>query len=106
MHQVFKRKSTCPFCRVKIKNQNLKVDKDFARQIQKYKSEEFEEKKDELRIAGLLIGDKITIQFEVGNHYKHLRKGEYIISKSGYKLDQHWTAFVRMKDSNGKCKIS
>lgn len=72
----------------------------FAEKIQKSKPAEYKATKNDLSIAGLLIGDKITIQFEVGNHYVHLKGIQK--SKRGYMNDNHWTAFVRLKNSKYK----
>ena len=61
-----------------ITNHKLKIDKDFQAKIKKEKPECFKKHHHELREAGVLAGDKIILQFEVGNHYKQLKKGEYI----------------------------
>ena len=58
---------------------------------------------DELSLAGLLIGDKIKLLFEIGNHYQELSKSNK--NRNGTVCNNYWTAFVRLKDQIPGLKI-
>ena len=64
------------------------------------KPEEFKIQYDWLVKNNLLIGNKVEIEIEYGNHYRLLKK--YRTTKSGYALKNQMTCFVRIKDDNLK----
>ena len=61
------------------------IDKEFVNKAKNAAPEDFEKQEEFLRKKGLLIGDKIEVEFEIGNHYKEL-KNNYRTTKSGYAL--------------------
>ena len=45
----------------------------------------------------ILHDDQIALEFEVGNHFREVCTVD-MNEPSGYKMEEEWTAFVRMKN--------
>lgn len=52
----------------------------------------------------MLVGDQVEVEFEIGNHYKYLTNAN--VNRAGYKNENRWTAFVRLKKPEEKYLIS
>ena len=77
----------------------------YQKHLRLFNPEEFEAREEELREQGMLVGDQIEIEFEIGNHYQYIKKG--VLTKSGKSRNYHrWTAFVRLKNLQDRPLIS
>lgn len=61
----------CPYCRAEIpKDYFPQVNKQLQCDIRARYPVEFQKKYQELEKNGLLIGDQIEVEFEIGNYFK------------------------------------
>lgn len=101
LHRVMNQKveCQCPIDRQDIVNCSPTIDFEMQAKIKKAYPEQYIAFEKELSQKNLLIGDKIFLEFEVGNTFKevteNIRK-----SKDGYECKYSWTSFVRLADSN------
>ena len=75
----------------------MSIDRVFQQLIKDNFNSEYQLGLSALSKAGLLIGNKIKIIFEIGNHYQLVKNCKKI--KNGYTNDKWWTAFVRLKNA-------
>ena len=57
--------------------------------------EEYDKRYNELKEHGLLVGDQLEIEFEMGHHYEFNPNAK---SETGRKVEHRCTPFVRIKN--------
>ena len=75
----------------------MQIDSQYAAKLQKIFPKEFEQQYTILERENKLVGDKISIDLQIGNTYRHIKNPTYC--RDGTPNEHGWACFVRMKET-------